>query len=372
MRSDLRYALRSLWKTPRFSLAAIVVLALGIGATTAMFSVVYHVCLRPLAYPQPEQLVFVQESSLRQGGISPTAPATYADWRDQQDVFQSIAAAEAWGASLTGTNRPEEVAGLRVSTSLLSVLRVSPLLGRGFEPEDEGREAGRVVLLSHSLWQRRFGGDPSAVGRPVTLNGASYRVIGVMPPEFRFPPFWQTKAELWAPLVTPPQRAHDRAGRSLRVFARLKDGVSMERASAAMSAIASRIERAYPETNADRGARVIPLQEVVVGPVRQGLVVLFGAVAFLLSIACANVANLLLSRASGRQKEIAIRLALGAGRGRLVRQLIMESLALSLAGGVLGVALSGWIVAVLQASVAEGGRFTLPRIQEAGIGGVVL
>ena len=255
--------------------------------------------------------------------------------------FESIAAAEAWGASLTGTSRPEEVAGLRVSTSLLSVLRVSPMLGRGFEPEDEQREAGRVVLLSHSLWQRRFGGDPSAVGRSVTLNGASYRVIGVMPAEFRFPPFWQTKAELWAPLVTPPQRAHDRAGRSLRVFARLKDGVSLERASAAMSAIASRIERAYPETNTDRGARVIPLQEVVVGPVRQALLVLLGAVAFLLLIACANVANLLLSRASGRQKEIAIRLALGAGRGRLVRQLLIESMALSLAGGVLGVVLSG-------------------------------
>src|SRR3954466_11490216 len=171
MFSDLRYAFRSLWKSPRFSIAAVLVLALGIGATTAMFSVVYHVCLRPLAYPQPEQLVFVQESSLRQGGISPTAPATYADWRDQQDVFQSIAAAEAWGASLTGTNRPEEVAGLRVSTSLLSVLRVSPIVGRGFAPEDE-----QVVLLSHSLWQRRFAGDPAAVGRSITLNGGSYRV----------------------------------------------------------------------------------------------------------------------------------------------------------------------------------------------------
>jgi putative ABC transport system permease protein len=372
MRSDLRYALRSLWKTPRFSLAAILVLALGIGATTAMFSVVYHVCLRPLAYPAPEQLVFVQESSLRHGGISPTAPATYADWRDQQDVFQSIAAAEAWGASLTGTNRPEEVAALRVSPSLLSVLRVSPMLGRGFAAEDEQTDAGRVVLLSYSLWQRRFGGDPSVIGRGITLNGASYRVVGVMPADFHFPPFWQTKAELWAPLVTPPQRAHDRSGRSLRVFARLKDGVTIERASAAMSAIASRIERAYPETNTDRGARVIPLREVVVGPVRQALLVLLGAVAFLLLIACANVANLLLSRASGRQKEIAIRLALGAGRGRLIRQLLIESMALSLAGGLLGVALSAWMIGALQASVADASRFTLPRIQEVGLGGMVL
>src|SRR3954454_5592608 len=173
MFSDLRYAFRSLWKSPRFSLAAVLVLALGIGATTAMFSVVYHVCLRPLASPRSGQLVFVQESSLRRGGISPTAPATYTDWRDQQDVFQSIAAAEAWGASLTGTVRPEEIAGLRVSTSLLSVLHVSPMLGRGFEAEDEGREAGRVVLLSYSLWQRRFGGDPSGGGKSGQPDGAS-------------------------------------------------------------------------------------------------------------------------------------------------------------------------------------------------------
>src|SRR3954447_3090186 len=170
MRSDLRYALRSLWKTPRFSLAAILVLALGIGATTAMFSVVYHVCLRPLAYPRSEQLVFVQESSLRRGGISPTAPATFTDWRDQQDVFQSIAAAEAWGASLTGTSRPEEVAGLRVSPSLLSVLGVAPRIGRAFAADEE-----QVVLLSHSLWQRRFAGDPSVIGRAISLNGAQYQ-----------------------------------------------------------------------------------------------------------------------------------------------------------------------------------------------------
>src|SRR5947209_15568166 len=202
MRSDLRYALRSLFKTPRFSLSAILVLALGIGATTAMFSVVYYVLLRPLAYPQADRIAFIQETSIRNGGISPTAPATYADWRDQQDVFQAIGAAEAWGVTLTGTDRPEEVAGLRVSTSLLSVLRVSPMLGRGFEPDDERNEAGRVVLLGYSLWQRRFGGDPSAVGRPVTLNGASYRVIRVMPAAVRFAPFWQTNVDLWASRVT--------------------------------------------------------------------------------------------------------------------------------------------------------------------------
>src|SRR5690348_846850 len=153
---DLRYALRGLWKTPRFSLTAILVLALGIGATTAMFSVVYNVCLRPLAYPKPDQLVFVQETSLRRGGMAPTAPGTYEDWRSQQDVFQSIAAAEAWGATLTGDGRPEEISGLRVSTSLLDVLGTAPMIGRGFAAQDERDEAGRVVLLGYRLWQRRF------------------------------------------------------------------------------------------------------------------------------------------------------------------------------------------------------------------------
>jgi putative ABC transport system permease protein len=372
MFSEIRYALRGLWKTPRFSLAAILVLALGIGAATAMFSVVYHVALRPLAYPQPERLVFVQETNLQRGTGSATAWATYADWRDQQDVFQAIAAAESWGASLTGGGRPEEIAGLRISASLLDVLRTPPMLGRGFTSSDEREEDGKVVLLSHRLWQRRFGGEPSAVGRVVTMNGAPHRVVGVMPPEFRFPPFWAMKAELWVPLTISPQRAHDRGGRSLRVFARLGDGVTLERANAAMAAIASRIERQHPDTHEGRGARVTPLDEVVAGPVRQGLVALLGAVGFLLLIACANIANLLVGRASARRKEIAIRLALGAARGRIARQLTVESLALTLAGGVAGVALAGVLLVALQSSVAEASRFTLPRMHEVGLGGAVL
>src|SRR5579863_825191 len=225
MLADLRYAVRSLVQSPRFSVAAVVALALGIGANSAMFSVVYGVLLRPLPFPRPEQLVFVQEASLRHEGTSPTSPATLRDWREQQHVFDGMAAAEVWGASLTGSGRPEELAGLRVSPSLLSVLRVAPALGRGFEDTDE-----QAVLLSHSLWERRFGSDPAAIGRNVILNGAGYRVIGVMPAGFRFPPFWAEKTELWVPLVFPPNRANDRGSRSLRVFARLRDGVSIERA----------------------------------------------------------------------------------------------------------------------------------------------
>ncbi len=367
MLSDLRFALRTLRRSPRFSAIAILVLALGMGANTAMFSVVYNVLLRPLNYPQPGQLVFVQESSLRSGGIHPTAPATYADWRDQQTVFQAIAAAEVWGATLTGGGRPEELGGLRVSTSLLSVLRVAPMLGRGFAEGDE-----RVVLLSYPLWQRRFAGDAAVIGTDLTLNGASYRVIGVMPPDFRFPPFWAVKAELWIPLVFTPAQQHSRDGRSLRVFARLRDGVTMERAAAEMSTIASRIADAYPDTNKGVGARVIPLAEQVVGPVRRALVILLGAVVFLLLIACANVANLLLARAIGRRKEIAVRLAVGAQRWHLVRQLLVESLVLSFAGGVLGVLLAWWSIHALSASIAEASRFVLPRYQEIGLGAAVL
>jgi putative ABC transport system permease protein len=369
---DIRYAIRSLWKSPRFSAIAVLVLALGIGANSAIFSVVYHVLLKPLPYPDPDRLVFVQETSLRRGGMGPVAPATFVDWRDQQHVFESIAAAEMWSATLTGTERPEELAGLRVSPSLLSVLRASPMLGRGFAPDDEQTEGGRVVLLGYSLWQRRFGGDAGVIGRSITLSGAGYRVIGVMPPGFRFPPFWAEKAEMWIPLVFSPQRLNDRGGNSLRVFARLKDGVAIEQASAEMSAIAHRIELAFPQTNSERGARVMPLRERVVGDVRQSLLVLLGAVSFLLLIACANVANLLLGRATGRRKEIALRLALGAGRWRLVRQLLAESLLLSGAGGALGLVLAGWSLTALRWSVSEASRFTLPRYQEIDLSAVVL
>jgi putative ABC transport system permease protein len=367
MLSEFRYAIHSLWKSPRFSMITVLALGIGIGANTAMFSVVYNVLLRPLAYPRADRLVFIQETGLRTGGTSPTAPATYADWRDQQNVFQSIAAAELWGVSLTGSGRPEQIDGLRASASLLDVLKVQPAVGRGFLPDED-----HVVLLSDSLWQRRFGADRGVIGRTLTVNGSEYRVIGVMPKGFRFPPFWALKAELWAPLIFEPDRAHSRSFRSLRVFARMKDGITLQRVSTEMSAIARRLEMAYPQTNSDRGAKVMPLEEAVVGNVRPALLVLLGAVGFLLLIACANVANLLLARASARQREIAVRVAIGASRWRLVRQLLAESFTLSLAGAGLGLLLAAWAVHALTAAIPEASRFTLPRYQEVGIGAAVL
>jgi predicted permease len=350
--SDFRYAFRSLAKSPRFTVVALLALAIGIGANTAMFSVAYNVLLKPLAYPHPEELVFIQESNNRSGTF-PTAPATYADWRDQQSVFQSMAAAEAWGASLTGSGRPEQLGGLRASASLLDVLGVQPMLGRGFLPEDT-----HAVLLSYRLWRRRFGGDPQILGKSINLNGESYSVTGVMPQGFQFPPFWQENAELWVPFIVPPARLHDRGGRSVRVFARLRD--------------ARRIELEYPKTNTDTGARVMPLDEVTVGKIRPALLVLLGAVGFLLLIACGNVANLLLARATGRQKEIALRVAIGASRWRIVRQLLAESAALSMAGTALGLLLAYWAVHALTGAIPEASRFTLPRYHEIGIGVPVL
>ncbi|HEX3877558.1 MAG TPA: ABC transporter permease, partial [Bryobacteraceae bacterium] len=367
MFSEIRYAVRSLAKSPRFALIAVLALAIGAGANTAMFSVVYNVLLKPLGYADPSRLLFLQQSDLRTGDAFPVAHANYADWAEQQHVFQSIASAEAWGVSLTGGGRPEQVDGLHVAPSLLDVLQAKPALGRPFLPDDD-----HVVLLSYGLWQRRFGADPAIAGRAITLNGESYRVVGVMPRGFQFPPFWQENAQLWAPLVETPARLHDRGGNSLRVFARLKPGVSIDQARAEMSAIARRLEAAYPKTDAGTGVSIRPLEEAVVGKARPALLSLLCAVGFLLLIACANVANLLLARATGRQKEIAVRVAIGASRGHIIRQLLAESFTLSVLGTIVGLALAYFAIRALTASIPEASRFTLPRYREIALGTPVL
>ena len=333
---DLRYSLRILIKEPGFTLLGILTLGLGIGATTAIFTVVDSVLLRPLPYKDSDRLVVALHGP---EASSPVSPADYFDYREQARSFDGLGAAQAWGGTLGGGDRPERVSGLQVSANLLEVLGVPALLGRTFvEGEDQpGRD--RVAVLSYGLWQRRFGADPAIVGRDISVDGQSYSVVGVMPATFRFAPFWQTRAELWVPLTLTARR-DDRDGRSLRVFGRLRDGVSVAQAQQEMTAIAARLEREYPESNTGISITVRPLLDKVVSGVRGTLLALMSMVTFVLLIACANVASAMLARASGRQQEIAVRLALGASPWRVIRQLLTESLLLASAGASVGFALA--------------------------------
>lgn len=331
---DLRFATRLLGKSPGFTLVAVVTLALGIGASTAIFSVVNAVLLRPLAYHDPSRLV-----TLLHNGNNPVAVANYIDWRDQSRSFAAMGAADYWTPNLTGVDPPEHLWGLQVTESLLPLLGVPPLLGRLFLPGEDLPGSEHEVILSYRLWQRRFAGDRNIVGKALTLNGEAYTVVGVMPEEFRFAPFWATRAELWVPDAF-GDRIGSRGNNSLRVFARLKPGVTLGAARAEVAAITAQLEEKYPGTN--RNVQVTPLRENVVGRIEGPLLVLLGAVGFVLLIACANVAHMLLARAAARQKEIAVRTALGARRSRVVRQFLTESLLLASVGGAAGLLLAHW------------------------------
>jgi predicted permease len=303
---DVRYALRQLRKSPGFMVVAVVTLALGIGANTAIFGVVNAVLLRPLPYKDDSRLVVILHK-----GHNPVAPANFIDWRSQSHVFEQIGAAEYWTPNLTGTDNPEKLWALHVSPDIFPMLGVQPLLGRVFFAEESEAGKEHEVLLSYQLWQSHFAGNPTIVGRSVTLNGENYAIVGVMPPEFKFAPFWATKTQLWAPLAL-GARVTERSGGSLRVFARLKPGVTLEQARSELAAINAHIEREFP--GAGRDMQVLSLREKVVGDIRPSLLVLLGAVSFVLLIACANVSHLLLARSAERQREAALRSALGAGR----------------------------------------------------------
>jgi putative ABC transport system permease protein len=336
---DLRYGARMLWSKPGFTLVAAVTLALGIGANTAIFSAVDALLLRPLPFPDPERLVMIWENDTQEGNSrNPVAPANFVDWRKQNEVCSQIGYfTQTGGLNLTGSGEPERITGVFVSQNLFSLLGAQPQIGRGFIDEDLKERQGLVVLLSHGLWQRRFGGDPSVIGKSLTLDSAPYTVIGVMPPQFQLP----EEAELWG-MTLNGEIATMRGQHFLRVMARLKSGVTVEQARANFSLIARQLEQQYPATNKGYGVTVLSLREQLTGETQRALWIMAGAVGFVLLIACANVANLTLARAGARQREMAVRSAIGAGRFRLVRQLLTESMLLAGFGGALGVLLASW------------------------------
>ncbi|HEV2842283.1 MAG TPA: ABC transporter permease [Chthoniobacterales bacterium] len=362
---DLRYGLRMLVRNPGFTIVAVVALALGIGANSAIFSVVNTVLLKPLPYKNPDALVMVWDEQAHLGFPKDTpSPANFLDWREQNTVFEGMAAINERSFNLTGAGEPERLDGLRVSANLFSLLGVEPQLGRVFTAEED-KPGSRVVILSHSMWQRRFGGDATIIGRALSLHGEPYTVVGVMPRAFQFP---TPRVQLWVPIAFSAAEAAERGSHYLEVIARLKPGVKLQQARAEMSTIAARLEKQYPEQNTRIGSVVTPLHEEVVGNIRPALLVLLGAVGFVLLIACANVANLLLARAAVRQKEISLRLALGASRTRLIRQFLTESLLLAGMGGVAGLLCSLAGLRILKGFIPD----TISQVQAINIDGKVL
>jgi putative ABC transport system permease protein len=372
--SDIRYGFRQLRKAPVFAVAGAFTLALGIGANTAVFSIVNSVILRPLPYGQPDRLVSVESRDVR-GTPHPAALSypTFFDFRKDNRAFEHLVSYYDDQITLSGSGEAVQLRGLIVSWDLFPLLGVRPLLGRGFLPHEEA-PGERVVILSHGLWNTRFGGDPGIVGQTVSLDREPHTVIGVAPAGFHFPP-GSDPVELWTTLARHARSAtvqpmtEQRGARLLRAMARLRPGVTLEQAQARMDAVAAALARQYPDTNRSLpGTYVRPELEKLVGDTRKPLLVLLAAVGLVLLIACANVANLLLARTADREREFALRAAIGAGRGRMVRQLVTESLALALAGCAAGVLFAG---AILTWVLPLAGN-SIPRIQQAAIDGRVL
>jgi len=370
--SDLRYALRLLLRTPSFALAVIAVLALGIGANTAIFSIVNAVLLRPLPFDEPDRLVrlFHEPPQNAFPGIHrfSVSAANYYDWQRAAQTFEAMAIYRFRPFTLTGGSNPEAVVAGAVGSGFFGVVRTKPQLGRVFLPEEDSPGRGYVVILSDRFWKTHLGGDPNVVGRTLTLDGESYSIVGVMPARFSIASWGVTARDLWVPTAFSEADRAVRDNHNDQVIARLKPGVQPAQSQSEMDLISARLEREYPKENTGWGATVVPLQELIVGDIRLTLLMLFAAVALVLLIACANVANLLYTRALGRRKEMAIRSALGAGRARVFQQQLIEALVLASAGGIAGLVIARTMLAAGSALLAD----QLPRADEISIDARVL
>jgi putative ABC transport system permease protein len=371
---DARYGLRSFLKSPGFTAVAVLTLALGIGANAAIFSVVNAVLLRPLPFEKPEQLVDLWHTPPKESfpGMATFAvsPANFLDWRARSQTFEGMSAYGYGRYTLTGTGRPEVIRMVAATRGFFSILRARPVLGRVLFDDEENPGRDHVVLLSYGLWKSRYAGDPQIIGKNIEMNGQAFEVVGVMPPGFEFPIATDpaSRAQMWKPLAWSDRERAVRDDHNFGVIARLKDGVALKQGQAELNAISTRLAQEYPKDNKGWGAIAIPLRDDLVSEARPALLILLGSVAFVLLIACANVANLLLARSISRQKEIAIRAALGAGRRRLVQQALSETLLLALAGGALGLIFAHYGVILIVKFLAE----RLPRAGEIGLDGWVL
>ena len=368
MMRDLRFAIRSFRRTPGFTVVALATLALGIGASTTMFSVLDAVVLRPLPYHAPDELVMVGSTSQRFPGLAPASPADFIDWREQNSSFSHLIATEGWTLDLTDADRPARISSAAVSGGFFDMLGAVPLLGRGISPADEVEGAEPVVVISHGLWERRYGSKADIVGSRVTTADRTFTVIGVMPESFEHPEaMWSDDVDLWLPTSQTGSNMTTRNGRFLQVMGRLAPGVSLFQARQDLTAIASALAEEYPQ-NIGREALIEPLQSETIGDVGQALALLTSAVGLLLLIACVNVANLFMARATDRAREIAVRTALGAGRARLRVQMLTEGVVLSLGGGIAGIGLAYLGVSAFRAIDPSG----IPRIQAVSVDGRIL
>jgi putative ABC transport system permease protein len=369
LRQDLRFAARQITRKPSFTCLVVLTLALSIGANTAIFSVIEAVLLRPIEYPDSDRLVMIWERPPESpGAYNVINPRTAADWQDQAESFEGIALFHLASATSPDDRGAVRLAGASVTANYFSVLGVDPALGRGFSADEEGSRSQRVTVLSHDLWAQRFGADTSIVGNTVPLDGRNYTVVGIMPLGFKGPEhFFFGRTQFWVPIDFDMRGLPRDVGHWFRAIARLNRDVSVEGANAEMAAISGRLATAYPATNEGWGAVVVPLRDAVVRNVRPALLMLFAAVGLVLLIACVNVANLFLGRAVDRRAEFAIRCAMGAGRARLARQLLAESLSVSLAAAALGVLIADWAIPILLALAPA-----LPRAGGVSVNGLVL